>query len=212
MFITKVVIIFYAIVQGIILGLGMIIPIGAQNAYILARGINQNHHLLAATLCIICDVSLISLGIFGAGALINSNEWLMLIITWGGILFLFSYGVLSFKTVWLNNYHQIKTEHLLKSKKVIIGTTLAVTLLNPHVYIDTVMVLGSVGGQFQGQEKIAFAVGTILASIIWFYSLAIGAAKLGPLLSQPIVSRSIDLVVGFIMWAIAFSLYQHTLN
>lgn len=204
--------IFSAMLQGVVLGLGMIIPIGAQNAYILGRGINQNHHLLAATLCIFCDVTLIGLGIFGAGALINSSEWAMLLITWGGIMFLCTYGLLSFKTAYENKYQEAQTQSLIKNRKVVIASTLAVTLLNPHVYLDTVMVLGSVGGQFQGQDKIAYAVGTMLASILWFYSLAIGAAKLGPMLAQPKFLRFIDLVVGFIMWAIAFSLYHHTLK
>jgi L-lysine exporter family protein LysE/ArgO len=204
--------IFSAMFQGVVIGLGMIIPIGAQNAYVLGRGINRNHHLLAATLCIVCDISLIAVGIFGAGALINSSDLAMQLITWGGILFLLSYGMLSFKTVYQNKYQETETESLLKSRKVIVATTLAVTLLNPHVYLDTVMILGSVGAQFQGQTKIAYAAGTMLASIIWFYTLALGAAKMGPLLSQPKILRGIDFVVGCIMWAIAFSLYQHTIK
>ncbi len=207
-----VVMVFSAMLQGAVLGLGMIVPIGAQNAYVLGRGINRNHHLLAATLCIICDISLIALGIFGAGALINSSELAMNLITWGGIIFLLTYGALSFKTVFENKYKETQTDSLLKNRKVVIATTLAVTLLNPHVYLDTVMILGSVGGQFQGQEKIAYAAGTMLASIFWFYALATGAAKLGPILSQPKILRGIDFVVGCIMWAIAFSLYQHTLS
>ena len=204
--------IFSAMIQGIVLGLGMIIPIGAQNAYVLGRGINRNHHLLAATICIVFDIALITAGIFGASALISSNEYLMLFITWGGILFLFTYGVLSFKASFQNNYQKMVTESLFKSRKVVIATIFAVSLLNPHVYLDTVVILGSVGGQFEGQDKLSFAAGTMLASIIWFYSLALGAAKMGPFLSQPKILRGIDFVVGCIMWAITFSLYQHTLS
>lgn len=204
--------VFSAMLQGIILGAGMIIPIGAQNAYILGQGINRNHHLLAATLCIICDITLILAGIFGASALINSSEWLMLLITWGGVIFLSLYGVLSFKLVLKNTYEASRNKVSLKPKKIVIATTLAVTLLNPHVYIDTVMILGSVGGQFKDNAKLAFAAGTIIASIMWFYGLAAGAAKLGPLLSQPKVLRLIDFIVGCIMWFIAFSLYQRSLS
>ena len=204
--------IFSAMLQGIILGLGMIIPIGAQNAYVLGRGINRNHHLLAATVCIIFDIVLIAAGIFGASALISSNEFLMLVITWGGILFLFTYGVLSFKAVIQNKYQTMETESLIKSRKVVLATIFAVSLLNPHVYLDTLVILGSVGGQFEGSGKLSFALGTMLASIIWFYSLALAAAKMGPFLSQPKILRSIDFFVGCIMWAISFSLYQHTLN
>ena len=204
--------IFSAVFQGFILGLGMIIPIGAQNAYILGRGINRNHHLLAASICIIFDIVLIAAGIFGASELISSNEVLLLLITWGGVLFLFVYGALSFKAVYLNNYERMITENLFKSRKVVIATIFAVSLLNPHVYIDTLVILGSVGSQFEGQGKLSFAAGTMLASIIWFYSLATGAAKMGPFLSQPKILRGIDFVVGCIMWAIAFSLFQHTLS
>ena len=204
--------IFSTMFQGVILGLGMIIPIGAQNAYILGRGINRNHHLLAATICVVLDIVLIAAGIFGASALISRNESLMSFITWGGILFLFTYGVLSFKAVFQNNYQVMVTENLFKSRKVVVATVFAVSLLNPHLYLDTVVILGSVGGQFEGQSKLSFAVGTMLASIIWFYSLAVGAAKMGPFLSQPKILRSIDFFVGCIMWMISFSLYQHTLS
>lgn len=190
----------------------MIIPIGAQNAYLLGQGINRNHHVLAATLCIVCDVSLILAGIFGASVLINSSHILMEIITWGGISFLFVYGSLSFKAVLKNHYKKLDKQSVIKSKKVVIATTLAVTLLNPHVYLDTLMILGSVGNQFEGDSRIAFAIGTILASVIWFYGLVLGAASAGPLLSQPKVLRSIDFIVGAIMWSIAFSLYQNTLS
>jgi len=204
--------VFSAMLQGVILGLGMIIPIGAQNAYILGQGINRNHHILAATLCIICDVALILAGIFGAGALIKRSEWLILFITWGGVIFLFLYGILSFKSVIKNTYEASKNKASLKSMKAVIATTLAVTLLNPHVYLDTVMILGSVGGQFKGNAQLAFAAGTILASIIWFYGLATAAAKMGPLLAKPKVLRIIDFIVGCIMWFIAFSLYQNSLG
>jgi L-lysine exporter family protein LysE/ArgO len=204
--------IFSAMLQGVILGAGMIIPLGAQNAYILGQGINRNHHLLAATLCIVCDIALIWAGIFGVSVLINSSELLTLIITWGGILFLGVYGLVSFKAVLSNRYEQSNNHSVFKSKKVVIATTLAVTLLNPHVYLDTVMILGSVGSQFKGNAQLAFGVGTIIASILWFYGLATGAAKMGPFLAQPKVLRVIDFVVGCIMWFIAFSLYQHTFS
>lgn len=204
--------VFSAMLQGVLLGAGMIIPIGAQNAYLLGQGINRNHHILAATLCIICDVTLILAGIFGASVLINSNELLMKIITWGGVMFLFVYGALSFKAFWNNQYEKSTKQALFKSRKVVIATTLAVTLLNPHVYIDTVMILGTVGGQFSGDSRTAFALGTILASIMWFYALVVGAAKMGPLLSKPKILRGIDFFVVCIMWFIAWSLYSNTLH
>jgi L-lysine exporter family protein LysE/ArgO len=201
---------FTPLLQGLFIGASMIIPIGAQNSHVLNHGIKRNHHFLAATICMICDVTLISLGVFGGAKLIATSPTLVTIISWGGIIFLSAYASLSFRQAWLNNYEskQLLAENANKKPWLVIVSTLAVTLLNPHVYLDTVMILGSVGGQFQGNEKIAFAVGTMLASIIWFYSLAGAAAKMSPWLNQPKVKRAIDTTVGFIMCAIALSLFN----
>lgn len=202
--------VFSAVLQGVVLGAGMIIPIGAQNAYLLGLGINRNHHILAATICFFCDIFLVIAGVFGANALMNRYEHLMAIITWGGVAFLFTYGLLSFKSVLKNNYEKVNNKSTLKNKKVVILTTLAVTLLNPHVYVDTFMILGSVGSQFDDSARSSFVFGIIIASLLWFYGLVTGAAKMGNILSQPKVMRAIDFVVGCIMWFIAFSLYLHT--
>jgi L-lysine exporter family protein LysE/ArgO len=201
---------FSPLLQGLILGAGMIIPIGAQNAHVLNHGIKRNHHFLAATICMLCDVILIALGVFGGAKLIATSPTLVTIISWGGIIFLLTYAGLSFRQVWQNNYeeNQQLANELKHKPWLVIIATLSVTLLNPHVYLDTVMILGSVGGQFQGHERIAFAVGTMLASIIWFYSLAAAAAKMSPWLNQARVKRSIDMVVGVIMCAIAISLFS----
>lgn len=201
---------FTPLLQGLFIGASMIIPIGAQNSHVLNHGIKRNHHFLAATICMICDVTLIALGVFGGAKLIATSPTLVTIISWGGIIFLSTYASLSFRQAWLNNYenNQCLAEKTNKKPWLVIVSTLAVTLLNPHVYLDTVMILGSVGGQFHGNEKIAFAVGTMLASIIWFYSLAGAAAKMSPWLNQPKVKRAIDTTVGFIMCAIALSLFN----
>lgn len=202
---------FSPLFQGLFLGASMIIPIGAQNSHVLNHGIKKNHHFLAATICMFCDVALIGLGIFGGAKLISASPSLVAVISWGGIIFLFSYAGLSFRQAWLNNYqgNRENIEKTIKRPWLVIASTLAVTLLNPHVYLDTVMILGSVGGQFEGDEKLAFAIGTMLASIIWFYSLAGAAAKMSPWLSQGKVKRSIDIIVGLIMCAIALSLFNN---
>lgn len=202
---------FSPLFQGLFLGASMIIPIGAQNSHVLNHGIKKNHHFLAATICMFCDVTLIGLGVFGGAKLISASPSLVAVISWGGIIFLFSYAGLSFRQAWLNNYqgNRENIEKTIKRPWLVIASTLAVTLLNPHVYLDTVMILGSVGGQFEGDEKLAFAIGTMLASIIWFYSLAGAAAKMSPWLSQGKVKRSIDIIVGLIMCAIALSLFNN---
>jgi L-lysine exporter family protein LysE/ArgO len=201
-----------ALFQGLILGASMIIPLGAQNSYVLSQGIKRNHHFLTATICMLCDISLIGLGVFGGGQLIAANEWLMLIMGWGGVSFLLMYSGFAFRNVWRNQYQTPDKVKVLTSRKAVVTTTLAVTLLNPHVYLDTVMILGSIAGTFTGQEKIFFALGTMLASLLWFYSLAGGAAKLAPWLSQPKVQRCIDLFIGLIMCFVAYTLFNSILK
>lgn len=194
----------WVLLQGFGLGASMIIPIGAQNAYVLNQGIKRNHHLTTATVCSICDVIFISLGIFGGGALLSSNETLLLCVTLGGIAFLTLYGTLSLKSALASADHQEKqAEVMARGRRGVILGALAVTVLNPHLYLDTVVILGSIGGQFEGHERIAFAAGTIMASFVWFYSLSIGAAKLGPTLSKPRVKRMIDCLVAAMMFFIA---------
>jgi L-lysine exporter family protein LysE/ArgO len=192
--------------KGFVIGAGMIIPLGAQNSYILSQGIKRNFHFTAALICIICDLILMSIGIFGGGALINSSDTLFNIITWGGIVFLSFYGAIFFKNFLLSHKDSIAKVSPLSSRKAVIMTTLAVTLLNPHVYLDTVMIIGSISAQFAEQDKWVFLTGTVLASLTWFYSLSFSAAKFSPWLSKSQVQRGINLVVAIIMWGIAFSL------
>ncbi|MGY5614427.1 LysE/ArgO family amino acid transporter [Vibrio brasiliensis] len=196
---------FWLVLQGFGLGASMIIPIGAQNAYVLNQGIKRHHHLTTATICSLLDALFISLGIFGGGALLASNTALLTTVTLGGIVFLTVYGLLSLKSAFNQTADQGVSSSLVKSsgrKAVIIGA-LAVTVLNPHLYLDTVVILGSIGGQFEGSDRLAFAVGTILASFVWFYSLSVGAAKLAPTLSKPKVRRAIDIGVALMMFIIA---------
>ena len=193
--------------KGFSLGLSMIVPIGSQNSMLLTQGINRNHHLFTASLFIIYDILLIALGILGGSLILASSDLLFTLLTWGGIVFLFSYGLMSFKAALLanNNNENLICQH--KSLKIIFITSLVVTFLNPHAYIDTIMVIGSVGGQYHGTSKMYFMAGTMLASIVWFSSVALGAAKLSPQLSKPTVKRVIDLSIGMVMWFIAWSLF-----
>lgn len=196
-----------AAVKGFILALSMIMPIGSQNSMLLTQGINKDHHLMTAGLFIAYDAILISLGVLGGGIILASNDVLFSLLTWGGILFLLAYGAMSFKAAFIDI--QKKSDKIVtkKSFKIIIITSLIVTFLNPHAYIDTVMVIGSVGGQYTGDAKIYFLIGAISGSIVWFSTLALGAAKLSVQLSKPRVKCGIDAVIGLVMWFIAWSLF-----
>jgi len=195
-----------AAIQGFTLALSMIIPIGSQNSMLLTQGIKKNHHMMTAGLFMLYDAILISLGVLGGSLILASNELLFTLLTWGGILFLLAYGAMSFKSAF--NGVKSAADNMISQKpvRVIVITTLIVTFLNPHAYIDTVMVIGSVGGQYAGNAKIVFLIGAISASIVWFSSLALGAAKLSVQLSKPKVKRCIDLAIGIVMWFIAWSL------
>lgn len=197
----------WILLQGFGLGATMIIPIGAQNAYVLNQGIKRNHHLTAATICSLLDVIFISLGIFGGGALLSSNEILLTSVTLGGVAFLSFYGFISLRSAFTStSTNESDSEVIARGKRTVILGALAVTVLNPHLYLDTVVILGSIGGQFEGHDRIAFALGTMMASFVWFYSLSIGAAKLGPTLSKPNVKKGIDMAVAAMMFSIAFIL------
>ncbi|BBQ54713.1 L-lysine exporter [Aeromonas jandaei] len=192
--------------QGFTLGLAMIIPIGAQNAFVLSRGIHRNHHLLTATLCSFCDLILIGIGVFGGATVLSANPIGMALLTWGGVLFLSWFGVRSLRCAWRGSQVGLADSPQQMGAKSVLAMTLGVTLLNPHVYLDTLMLLGSVGSQVAESLRPAFAAGAMLASLVWFYSLALGAAALAPWLAKGRVQQGIDLLVGIIMLILALQL------
>lgn len=194
--------------KGFTLTLSMIAPIGTQNSMLLTQGISKNHHKTTAALFMLYDAILISIGVLGGSLILSSSDTLFTLLTWGGILFLTGYGLLSMKsaikqTGATDDYIVNK-----KSVKLVIVTSLAVTFLNPHAYIDTVMVIGSVGGQYTDDAKVYFLIGAILGSVVWFSCLATGAAKLSSYLGRPKVKRVIDIAIALVMWVIAWSLYS----
>lgn len=202
---------FFPIAQGFVLGASMIIPIGAQNAFILNQGIKRQYHLVAATICMVSDFALICIGIYGGSQIINSGSIASILLTGAGILFLLGYGGVSFKSAFNSRViGEDQSEPTLQTTETlskVVLTCFAVTLLNPHAYIDTVIILGGVGGQFADQAKLYFTLGCMLASIVWFYGLAVAAAKFSDYLNRPKVKMVIDILVGIIMWGIALMLF-----
>ncbi|MBS4689307.1 amino acid transporter [Aeromonas sobria] len=192
--------------QGFTIGLAMIIPIGAQNAFVLSRGIYRNHHLLTATLCSFCDLTLIAIGVFGGANVLAASPIGMALLTWGGVLFLGWFGGRSLLSAWRGKGEGLADSTQQMGAKSVLAMTLGVTLLNPHVYLDTLMLLGSLGSQVSESLRPAFAAGAMLASLVWFYSLALGAAALAPWLARGRVQRGIDLLVGVIMLTLALQL------
>ena len=197
--------------QGLMVGASLIIPIGAQNAFVLERGIRRNHAMLVATLCFFADAFLIALGVGGAGKVIASSPTLQWLLAVGGTAFLLVYGFRSFQRAWHFSATKLNEKGILTRAQVV-TMTLAVTLLNPHVYLDTVMIQGAVAGQYARAEQWLFAAGSITASFLWFFGLSLLAGWCAPQLRKPMVQRSIDGLVGILMWSVAIKLVLTTLG
>lgn len=187
-------------------GAGLIIAIGAQNAFVLKQGIQKNYVFITVLICSIIDAFLISVGVGGLGVILTSNMLLLTFARWGGALFLTYYGFRSFRSVFKSESLKLESSPERPTLKVTIVTVLALSLLNPHVYLDTVVLLGTIGAQFSLSERYFFALGAILASFVWFFSLGYGAAYLAPLFRKPLAWKILDFFIGCVMWVIALSL------
>jgi len=184
---------------------GLIFAIGAQNAFVLRQGLKRRGVFLTASICFLCDTTLVILGAAGLGALFSNNPLLSLLMAFGGAAFLTYYGFRA-----LHAAKKAKGLDLRISDKVshtsIALTALAVSLLNPPAYIDTLVLVGGLAGRYEGVKRIACASGAITVSFVWFYSIAYGARWLAPALTKPRVWRIIDLVIGVMMLALAVGL------
>ncbi|MCU1715522.1 LysE/ArgO family amino acid transporter [Pseudomonas sp. 5P_3.1_Bac2] len=189
--------------NGLLIAAGLIMAIGAQNAFVLAHSLRRQHHLAVAALCVLCDALLIAAGVFGLAQVLSHSPLLLSITRFGGAAFLLYYGSLALRRAWRPEGLQGGAA-LGQSRRQILLAALAVTLLNPHVYLDTVLLIGSLGAQ---QSVPAFYVlGAASASLLWFFSLALGAAWLAPWLARPATWRLIDLGVALMMFSIAWQL------
>ena len=191
---------------GFALGLSLILAIGAQNAFVLKQGLRRAHVFAVCLICALSDAILIVVGVTGFGWLSASVVWLADVMRWGGALFLLGYGALSFRAAY-NGGQVLEADGQSGALAKALGTCLALTWLNPHVYLDTVALLGSVSAQYQ--DRFGFGLGAITASFTFFFSLGYGARFLAPLFAQPQAWRVLDVVIGCVMWAIAFSLLTH---
>ena len=192
-------------VQGFGTGAGLIIAIGAQNAFVLSQGVRKNYNWLVAAICSICDALLILLGAAGVGSLVANNPSLRIIAGWGGALFLFYYGCRALRSA-INPGALSKAGSGYVSRIAVISATLAVTLLNPHVYLDTMVLIGSLSGQFDGNGRYLFALGACAASTFWFYTLSLGGVLLSPFFTSTRAWRILDVVVWLTMWFIALQI------
>ena len=194
---------------GFLLGASLIIAIGAQNAFVLKLGIVGKHVFTVAIICAISDAVLIVIGIVGFGIILQSAPWLITIVTYLGAGFLLVYGALAFRrALAVQSLHTARDANITLTKTVV--TVLSLTFLNPHVYLDTVILLGSLSTSYLGADKIAFGAGAVFASFAWFFSLAYGARMLAPIFEKPTSWRILEFFIGVVMWSIAAKLlYSH---
>ncbi len=191
--------------QGIGLGGGLIIAIGAQNAFVLSQGVRRNFPLQTAFICSLSDGLLILLGVSGVGALVATNPLLAQLATWCGALFLLWYGGRSCRSALQGGSLEASTEAIPSRRKLLLAT-LALTFLNPHVYLDTFVLIGGLSGQLDQTERYLFGAGAMTASFLWFFALSLGAGLLAPLFRKPLAWRFLDGFVCLTMWGIAISL------
>ncbi len=187
---------------GLATSAGLIIAIGAQNAFVLSQGVRREHHWPIAGLCSLIDAVLITLGIAGMGLLIGQSEVILHIITWGGALFLFWYGANALRSALRSEVLDLSESQFSGLRSALL-TTLALSLLNPHVYLDTLVLLGGIGGRYPESERYWFGAGAALFSFVWFFSLGLGARWLAPLFRNPVSWRILDGLVCLMMWTLA---------
>ena len=192
-----------AALAGLLTGLSLIVAIGAQNAYLLRLGLTRQHVGTAVAICATSDVVLILLGIGGIGRVTRSFPGVLEILKWVGVAYLAGYALHSFLRASRREV-LLPAEAARSSRRVIASTTLAFTFLNPHVYLDTVLLLGSLGNQYGG-DRWLFALGACIGSITWFAGLGYGARAAAPWMSRPATWQVLDLAIGVVMLGVAVS-------
>jgi len=194
-----------SLLAGLGLGLSLIVAIGAQNAFVLRQGLRREHVLPVVVVCAVSDAVLILAGVAGAGWVFEQAPWIAEVMRWAGAAFLIAYGVIAARRAIRPKALVAARDAPPTSLRATVLTVLALTWLNPHVYLDTLVLLGSIAGG-HGDGRWWFAVGAMVASILWFTALGFGARLLAPLFARPLAWRILDAVIAVIMVTIALQL------
>ena len=192
------------LVLGFIASFTLIAAIGAQNAFVLRQGIRREHVLPVVALCTVSDIALISAGIAGVGALISAHPSALNIAKFGGALFLLGYGLLAARRAWRPSALNPSQKAPARLIEVLV-TCAALTFLNPHVYLDTVVLLGALANEHR-DERWLFGVGAVTASAVWFFGLGLGARRLAALFASPLTWRILDGLIAVMMLGLGVSL------
>jgi L-lysine exporter family protein LysE/ArgO len=193
-----------AFLPGLLTGLSLIIAIGAQNAFVIRQGLTRQHVLLVVAICAVSDAVLIFLGVGGLGALIQGLPWLLEVIRWFGVLYLTWFGIKSLRSVFKEQVLDATGVQSGSAGKAV-AAVFGFTLLNPHVYLDTVILLGSIGNQF-GTDKWWFATGAAVGSVLWFSAIGFGAKAASGIMKKPVFWKVLDSIIAVVMFSIAILL------
>jgi L-lysine exporter family protein LysE/ArgO len=194
--------------QGLGMGASLIMPIGAQNAHVIRTGVRGRHLVLTVATCVLIDITLIALGMSGFGALVESSPLVLAACRWGGALFLVWYGCRCLNSAWRTHTAPAQRDGVQSgvqagSARQAFTVVLAMSLLNPHVYLDTVVLLGAVGSSLAAGQRTAFAAGAMLASLLWFSGLGLLARRCAFVLARPAVWRAVETFTGITMLVLA---------
>lgn len=191
--------------RGLTLGLSLIVAIGPQNAFVLRQGLTRRYGLLAALACSLADTALITFGVLGVGAFLSRYPALVTLGTLAGAAFLLWYGWRSFQSA--RRPGALQTEgKVAQTPGAVLATAAAFSLLNPHALLDTVVLIGGASASLDGSGRRAFLAGTLLASWLWFFGLALAGQQLAPLMRSARAWQVLDVLIGGMMWAIAAGL------
>lgn len=198
--------------QGFLICMGLIATIGAQNTFLLKQGLLKQHVFLLCLLFFLCDCLLFSLGVFGLGHFISQEKMASVALALVGALFLCIYGARAFLSAYRNNTALSLEQGSRLSLKRVMMIALALTFLNPHVYLDTIVIIGGIAGTLNTEQKWAFLLGTSSASGLWFFSVGYGTRLLIPFFQKPLTWRLLDFFTGIIMWFIALNLAKYAFS
>ncbi len=190
---------------GLLTGLTLIIAIGAQNAFVLRQGLAREHVLPVVAICALSDLVLILAGVAGIGTVIRQAGWLVDVVRWLGVAFLTWYGVSSLLKARRSSALAAAAPEPMSLRSAVLRVT-ALTWLNPHVYLDTVLLVGSIANTHGHSGRWWFAAGASVASVLWFSGLGFGARVFSPLLSRPRAWQVLDVLIGLTMLGIAVML------
>jgi len=194
-----------AALAGFATGGSLIVAIGAQNTFVLRQGLRQEHVLPIVALCATADAALIVAGVAGLGEFIRAAPAALVGLRFAGAAFLGVYGAMALRRA-LEPHQAVVAQGAPMALRAAVTTTLAFTFLNPHVYLDTVVLVGALANQYQGAERWQFAAGAAMASVVWFTALGFGAKLLVPLFARQVTWRVLDGVIALVMFSLAGTL------